>query len=429
MDRIIKLEQGSKIENKPHLKHNIEAKPELGIYIHIPFCIQKCLYCDFISFPNKLELQEKYVNKVMEEVEHEKELFKKYHVTTIYIGGGTPSAIESKYIKRVLEKIKENINIDEHVVEDVNGEEYESNTENEAEETDEFEKIEVTIEVNPGTVTRQKLLEYKQVGVNRLSIGLQSTKGQLLKEIGRIHTYEDFAHTYELATEIGFQNINIDLMIGLPNQTIQDIKDSLQKIIHIGTQKPQHISVYSLIVESGTPMEKLIEKGILELPTDEEERKQYQYVKNMLELEGYKHYEISNFALYGKESKHNTNCWKQKEYIGFGVAAHSYIERKRFSNTADLGEYLESDWKKIKTVHEVQTQEEQEKEYMLLGLRQLEGVEVLKFKAKFGKNPIFVFREEIEKLVNEGLLEVDLDVIRLTRKGLDLANLVWEEFV
>lgn len=387
---------------------------ELGIYIHIPFCMQKCLYCDFVSFPNKLELQEKYVNKLIEEIENEKELFKKYHVTTIYIGGGTPSAIESKYIRQILEKIKENINIGELGKED---------------ETDKFEKIEVTIEVNPGTVTRQKLLEYKQAGVNRLSIGLQSTNNELLKEIGRIHTYEDFVHTYELATEIGFSNINVDLMIGLPNQTIQDIKASLQKIIYNQLQKPQHISVYSLIVEPETPIEKLIEKGDLTLPTDEDERKQYQYVKNMLELEGYKHYEISNFALSGKQSKHNTNCWKQKEYIGFGVAAHSYVDRKRFSNTVNLCEYLENDWQKIKTVHEVQTQENQEKEYMLLGLRQLEGVEVSEFKAKFGKNPIFLFRKEIEKLVNEGLLEVDLDVIRLTRKGLDLANLVWEEFV
>lgn len=414
MERIIGLGQRGqeqKTEKKLEAEHNFRHKPELGIYVHIPFCRQKCLYCDFISFPNKLELQEKYVSKIIEEIEQEKELFKQYNVTTIYIGGGTPSAIESKYIRQILEKIQENINIDECEAKEKN------------------DKVEVTIEVNPGTITRQKLLEYKQSGVNRLSIGLQSTNNELLKEIGRIHTYEDFVYTYKLATEIGFQNINVDLMIGLPNQTICDIKDSLQKIINIQPHKPQHISVYSLIVEPETPMEKLIEKGTLELPTDEEERKQYQYVKNMLELEGYKHYEISNFALSGKQSKHNTNCWKQKEYIGFGVAAHSYIDRKRFSNTVNLCEYLESDWKKIKTVHEVQTHEEQEKEYMLLGLRQLEGVKVSEFKAKFGKNPIFEFREEIEKLVNEGLLEVDLDVIRLTRKGLDLANLVWEEFV
>lgn len=384
---------------------------ELGIYIHIPFCMQKCLYCDFVSFPNKLELQEKYVNKLIEEIEHEKELFKQYKVTTIYIGGGTPSTIESKYIRQILEKIKENINIM-----GINGE-------------NKGEKIEVTIEVNPGAVTRQKLLEYRQSGVNRLSIGLQSTNNELLKEIGRIHTYEDFVQTYELATEVGFENINVDLMIGLPNQTIQDIKDILKKIIHIEPQKPQHISVYSLIVEPETPIEKLIESGVMTLPTDEEERKQYQYVKNMLELEGYKHYEISNFALNGKESKHNTNCWKQKEYIGFGVAAHSYIDKKRFSNTENMEEYLKEDWRKIKTVHEVQIQEEQEKEYMLLGLRQLDGVKVSEFKAKFGKNPIFTFRKELEKLVSEGLLEINLDVIRLTRKGLDLANLVWEEFV
>ena len=331
MEEIVELvqEQGKKIENKLEKEHNFTGRPELGIYIHIPFCIQKCLYCDFISFPNKLELQEKYVDKLIEEIEQEKELFSKYNVTTIYIGGGTPSAIESKYIRKLLEKVKKNINS--------------KWTEDSKWAKDETEKIEVTIEVNPGTVTRQKLLEYKQAGVNRLSIGLQSTNNELLKEIGRIHTYEDFVHTYELAIEIGFQNINVDLMIGLPNQTIHDIKGSLQKIIHNQPQKPQHISVYSLIVEPETPMEKLIEKGNLTLPTDEEERKQYQYVKNMLELEGYKHYEISNFAINGKQSQHNTNCWKQKEYIGFGVAAHSYIDRKRFSNTENLEEYLKED--------------------------------------------------------------------------------------
>ncbi len=256
---------------------------------------------------------------------------------------------------------------------------------------------------------------------------MQSTNNKLLKSIGRIHTYEDFLQTYEYAIKTGFKNINVDLMIGLPNQTIEDIKHSINNITNIN--KPSHISVYSLIIEPNTPMEKLLEAGKIELPSEEEERNQYSYVKNMLEMKGYEHYEISNFALPKKRAIHNTNCWEQKEYIGFGVAAHSYINKKRFSNTENIEEYIQKDFKQLKTIHEVQSIEDEQKEYMLLGLRKIEGIDIQKFKEKFGKNPIFIFKKEIDKLVKEGLLEVDLNQIKLTRKGLDLANLVWEEFV
>lgn len=377
----------------------MDQRPELGIYIHIPFCIKKCIYCDFTSFPDKYDLQERYIQKILEEIENEKSIFENYNVTTIYIGGGTPSSIESKYIIQILDKIKKYVDI---------------------------KNVEITIELNPGTVTKQKMLDYKKADINRISIGLQSTQNHLLKTIGRIHTYEDFIKTYELAKQVGFENINVDLMIGLPNQTIQDIKSTLQEIMKL---KLQHISVYSLIIEPDTELEELIENGKLTIPSDEEERKQYQYVKNILELEGYIHYEISNFSLPGKQSKHNTNCWEQKEYIGFGLAAHSYIDKKRFSNTNDMDEYLNNDYIQIKILQENQTQEEQEKEYMLLGLRKLEGVQIQKFKQKFGKNPLYIFRNEIEELTDEGLLEVELDNIKLTRKGLDFANLVWEEFI
>ena len=365
----------------------MDQRPELGIYIHIPFCIKKCIYCDFTSFPDKYDLQERYIQKILEEIENEKSIFENYNVTTIYIGGGTPSSIESKYIIQILDKIKKYVDI---------------------------KNVEITIELNPGTVTKQKMLDYKKADINRISIGLQSTQNHLLKTIGRIHTYEDFIKTYELAKQVGFENINVDLMIGLPNQTIQDIKSTLQEIMKL---KLQHISVYSLIIEPDTELEELIENGKLTIPSDEEERKQYQYVKNILELEGYIHYEISNFSLPGKQSKHNTNCWEQKEYIGFGLAAHSYIDKKRFSNTNDMDEYLNNDYIQIKILQENQTQEEQEKEYMLLGLRKLEGVQIQKFKQKFGKNPLYIFRNEIEELTDEGLLEVELDNIKLTRKG------------
>lgn len=381
-------------------------KPELGIYIHIPFCIQKCIYCDFVSYPNKLNLQSDYIEKLIKEIDEEKELFDKYNVTTIYIGGGTPSAIESKNIVRILEKIKQVIKIED------------------------LRNIETTIEINPGTITKQKLLDYKQAGINRISIGLQSTNDKILKNIGRIHSYQDFLDSYQLIRSIGFNNVNVDLMIGLPNQTIKDIKESIEKIVNSKYGKPEHISTYSLIIEPNTQIEKLIDENKMKLPTDEEERKQYDYVKNMLELNEYEHYEISNFALKGKRSKHNTNCWEQKEYIGFGVAAHSYINKKRFSNTENLNTYLQKDYKEIKTIHEIQNIEEEQKEYMLLGLRKIDGIEISKFKEKFnGINPIFLFRNELEKLTKQKLIKIDLDNIKLTKKGLDLANIVWEEFI
>ncbi len=372
-------------------------KKELGVYIHIPFCAKKCIYCDFVSFENKLNLQSQYVEKLLEEINNEKELFKNYKITTIYIGGGTPSIINVDLIGKILSKI---------------------DRENDAE---------ITIELNPGTVTKQKLIKYKDFGINRLSIGLQSTKNEILKQIGRIHNYEKFLESYKYAKEVGYDNINVDLMIGIPNQSIQDIKDSINKIASL---KPSHISVYSLIIEPNTPIENMINKNLLELPSDEYERMQYAYVKNLLELRGYKHYEISNFAINGKYSKHNINCWEQKEYIGFGVSAHSYINKKRFSNTESLEQYLSEDYKKIKLLQEIQNIEDEQKEYMLLGLRKIDGIKISEFKEKFnGQNPIFLFKKELDKLVKQKLLKVDLDNIKLTRKGLDLANLVWEEFV
>ena len=372
-------------------------KKELGVYIHIPFCAKKCIYCDFISFENKLDLQGQYVEKLLEEINNEKDLFKDYKITTIYIGGGTPSIINEDLIGKILSMI------------------------------DRESDAEITIELNPGTVTKQKLINYKNFGINRLSIGLQSTKNEILKQIGRIHNYEKFLESYKYAEDVGYDNINVDLMIGIPNQSIQDIKDSINKIVNL---KPAHISVYSLIIEPNTPLENMVDKNILKLPSDEDERMQYSYVKNSLVLTGYIHYAISNFAIDGKYSKHNMNCWEQKEYIGFGVSAHSYINKKRFSNTESLNEYLSEDYKKIKILQEVQNIEDEQKEYMLLGLRKIDGIKISKFKEKFnGQNPIFLFKKELDKLVKQELLQVDLDNIKLTRKGLDLANLVWEEFV
>lgn len=378
---------------------------ELGIYIHIPFCVSKCYYCDFVSYTNKQEMVKEYVKCLKKEIDSYN--LDKYEVTTIYIGGGTPSFIESSYIKEIIDCLKDKLQ--------------NNNTK--------FNEIETTIEVNPGTVNLEKLKQYKEVGINRISIGLQSSNDKLLKEIGRIHKYEEFLKTYNMAREVGFKNINVDLMIGLPNQTIEDLKNTIENIINLN---PEHISVYSLILEENTKMEELVEKEKVKLPEEDIERQMYWYVKNKLELNKYFQYEISNFSKNEKESRHNLNCWEQKEYIGLGVAAHSYIERKRYSNTNNIEEYIQN----IKsnnipinrTIHEIQDIEIAKKEYMMLGLRKINGVSIKKFKEKYGENPIYIFRKELDKLVKENLIEIDLDNIKLTNKGLDFANLVFEEF-
>ena len=380
---------------------------ELGLYIHIPFCLKKCDYCDFISYCNKNNYIEKYIDSIKKEINKAiNAITDEYQVTTIYIGGGTPSSIDSKYIVDILNTVRtvENDNIS-------------------------MVPEEITIEINPGTITEQKLVDYKMAGINRISIGLQETDNNLLNQIGRIHTYEQFLETYRMARKIGFHNINVDLMIGLPNQSIENIKQSLNKVINLN---PEHISIYSLILEEGTKLYEKYQRKEIELPDEELERNMYWYVKDILENKGYIHYEISNFAKPSYESKHNLNCWNQEEYIGIGVSAHSYINGMRYSNKENLEEYIndiQSLKKESKIIHEVQTKEGMQKEYMLLGLRKIEGISIKKFKNKFAQNPIFIFENELHKLTEKNLIAIDGDSIRLTNKGLDLANIVWTEFL
>lgn len=365
---------------------------EVGLYIHIPFCKQKCYYCDFISYPNKDDYIEEYIDAIINEYRGYKA--EEYQIKTIYIGGGTPSYIDSKYIVKLLDEI------------------------------DLKNAKEITIEMNPGTVTKEKLLDYKKSGINRISIGLQATQDTILEKIGRIHTYNDFLNTYNMAREVGFSNINVDLILGLPGQLLDDIKESAEKIIDLG---PEHISIYSLILEEGTKLCNMVNAKECFLPEDEIERKMYWTVKTLLEEHGYKHYEISNFAKDGYCSMHNVDCWEQKEYIGLGAAAHSYLDKRRYSNKENIEDYIRN--YNDKKVHEIQDKMAQEKEYMILGLRTLEGINISRFKQKFIDNPIFLFRNELSKLIQLELIEIDLDNIKLTNKGLDLANLIWEEFI
>ena len=371
----------------------------LGFYIHIPFCKKKCKYCDFISFFSSDEMIKMYFEKLIEEIDNINVGDRK--LTTIYIGGGTPSFPDSKYIVKILSEIYKKFVIDE--------------------------KAEITIEINPGTVTKEKLFDYKKSGINRVSIGLQSAEDRLLKLIGRIHTYDEFLNTYKMCREVGFENINIDLMLALPDQTEKELINTLDSIINLN---PEHISLYSLILEDGTELQKMVEKNIVKLPEENIERDMYWKTKKILEKNGYNHYEISNFAKQNYESKHNLDCWNQEEYIGVGLAAHSYLENKRFSNTSDLKEYINcKEFNNIVQTHEKQTREEKAKEFMMLGMRKIEGVSISEFERKFRINPLFYFRFEINNLTQQGLIEVDLDKIELTKKGLDLANRVFEEFV
>lgn len=391
---------------------------KIGIYIHIPFCKQKCKYCDFVSF-NCIENQtDEYFKCLIQEIEDKaEELYIKndeegigkkinecIEIDTIYIGGGTPSIVSEKYLEKIISKIRKKFLVNANA--------------------------EITIEINPGTVDERKLKKYYEIGINRISIGLQSANDKLLNMLGRIHTYKEFERAYELARKVGFKNINVDLMIGLPNQTIEDIEDSLNKIIE---KSPEHISVYSLIVEENTKMFELIQDKVLELPDENLERETYWKVKNILEKNGYNHYEISNFSKMGCESKHNLNCWNQHNYLGFGVAAHSYFNDIRYSNIDSLKQYIEN-YEQGNIVyntvfHENQNKEQMMSEFMLLGLRKIDGVLISEFKNKFVDNPVYVFRKQLDKLVRDGLVEVDEDGIRLTCKGIDLANVVWMEFV
>ena len=375
---------------------------DIGIYVHIPFCKAKCNYCDFTSFCKKDGLIKDYIEAVKKEIQSRSNF--DYTVRTVYIGGGTPSYISPKYIKEILKEIEKNFNFDEN--------------------------SEVSMELNPGTTNKKNLNDYFQMGINRLSIGLQSANDDILKTIGRIHRFKDFESTLKHAREVGFKNINVDTMIGLPNQTIYDVEKTLIKLIDL---EIPHISVYSLIVEPNTKLEKMIEKKEVTLPDEEMERYMYWYAKRKLEENEYIHYEISNFAKIDRRCRHNVDCWNQNEYLGFGIASASYENKIRYVNTSNLEEYIKNinkgeNYKNVK-IEEKQTKKMMMNEYMLLGLRKINGVSLKNFELKFGRSILEVYGKQIGKLLEEDLIKIGNDTIRLSNKGLDLANIVWEEFV
>jgi len=370
----------------------------MSLYIHIPFCKQKCYYCDFPSYANIDYLKEDYVDALCKEIENKNIT---YNIKSIFVGGGTPSYLSSKQLEKLLITINK-LNLDEN--------------------------IEFTMEANPGTLDEEKLIVMKKCGINRISMGLQAVQNSLLKDIGRIHTFNVFEENFKLARKVGFNNINVDLMFGLPSQTVEDWKDSLEKIASL---EPEHISAYSLIVEEGTAFYKLYEKNKLILPSEEMERDMYKITKEILNFYGYKQYEISNYAKDGFECYHNKVYWRSKEYIGLGSSSASFIDGKRIKNIENVKKYIEKVNAEEAVTEEIyyNSKEDNIEEFMFMGLRLIEGINMEEFKRRFNINIMDIYKKIIEKNIEKDLLEIKGGYLRLTEKGIELSNYVMSDFI
>lgn len=386
---------------------------KLEIYIHIPFCVKKCDYCDFLSAPANAQTIERYVKALKNEIEINSEKMKGYLVDTIFIGGGTPSILEESQIKDIMKALSENAKISD--------------------------EAEITIECNPGTVTREKLLCYKKAGINRISLGLQSADDEELKAIGRIHSYEQFLESFNLARNCGFDNINVDLMSAIPRQTQKSYKETLKKVVSLN---PEHISAYSLIVEEGTRMEKRVREAKAQgkeiLPTEDEERKMYYLTKEFLENVGYQRYEISNYSKRGKECRHNVGYWKRVEYLGFGIGAASLYKDERYKNSSDINKYMDifkekkaSDeiYQSVREENTCLNEKDKMEEFMFLGLRMTEGIDTRDFNEQFTVSYDSIYEERTKKMLGQNLLKQEGTQISLTEKGMDLSNYVMSEFM
>jgi len=370
----------------------------LEIYIHIPFCVSKCKYCDFKSAPSCPKERSDYVESLCDKIRSYGEFAKAYRVVSIFVGGGTPSILEVWQMKEIFRAIKETFQLTIGEESDV---------------------VEITLEMNPGTVTAEKLTSYRECGVNRLSIGLQSVNNHELKALGRIHTYEEFLETYYLAREAGFENINIDLISAIPYQTVESWKETLKRVVAL---EPEHISAYSLIIEEGTPFYERYGEGNHEdeLPSEEDERQMYHDTKELLAAHGYERYEISNYAKPGYECRHNLGYWERCEYLGIGVGAASLIRNERWSQGDSLDEEPE--------VEEL-TRENEMEEFMFLGLRKMQGVSVQKFYELFSVSMEKVYGDVIASMKVKGLLEETGGYVKLTEAGIDVSNYVLSEFI
>ena len=453
----------------------MKTKNELGIYIHIPFCVHKCIYCDFLSSPADVHTRKQYVRALINEIyltregkcankliknvlqgdntsyedmeeqavngltsdyalydtvcmaDYEKTIMQEdisgcvddiksenWHiVTSIFIGGGTPSAIDAEDISDILDAVRNNYNVSD--------------------------KAEITIECNPGTMDKKKAAIYRKAGINRISFGLQSTDNNELRMLGRIHTYEQFMESYKIAREAGFDNINIDLMSALPGQTMESFKAVLEKALSLGAE---HISVYSLIVEEGTRLSDNID-SFPPIPSDDEDRQMYYMTKEMLSSYGYEQYEISNYAQKGYECKHNLKYWERCDYLGFGIGAASLYSGRRYTNISDIGRYMDvlaeitnaldksyvNELLQIRTDMEELSKEDEMSEYMFLGLRKTKGIDITDFKEEFGTDIKDIFGEAIEDNIARGLLIHDGNCLYLSKRGIDISNTVMSDFI
>ena len=383
------------------------ADKSLELSVHIPLCVRNCEYCDFLSAPAGAATQQEYVRNLLLEIEQKGVRCTDYEVTTIFFGGGTPSILKAGWIADILNAIHRNFKV--------------------------RKDAEIAIECNPGTLTFEKLSIYKSAGINRISVGLQSASDAELRELGRIHTYEDFLKSYDLIRKKGFSNVNIDLMAALPGQTLKSYEQTLRRVLAL---KPEHISAYSLIIEEGTPFyekyeadELLREKGEKPqmLPSEETERLMYERTKELLLAHGYERYEISNYARRGYACRHNIGYWRRENYLGFGLGSASLLENERFHNTTDLTDYLGGDY--LAYEQEKLDKKSQMEEFMFLGLRMTDGISTECFRQTFGLTVELVYGPVLEQQIADQLLRKEDGRIFLTERGLDVSNYVMAQFL
>lgn len=396
----------------------MQNKEELSLYIHIPFCVRKCGYCDFLSAPADEKARDRYVQALLMEIERYRGTeTADRKIKTLYIGGGTPSTLSVKQLECIMQKIKCTFNF--------------------------HGDMETSMEMNPGTASKEKCRALYQMGINRLSIGLQSTNDMELKTLGRIHSYEDFLNTYTWCREAGFQNINVDLMAALPYQTVESYTTGLRKIIRLA---PEHISAYSLILEEGTPFYQKYNSGCYPLPDEEQERLMYRETEQILAQAGYERYEISNYAKKGYACRHNLVYWQGGDYLGLGLGSSSYMDGVRFHNTTDLNTYV-NQGAYVEDREELSVQAKME-EFMFLGLRVMAGVSGTEFEKRFGKTMEDVYGDVLRKHEEEGLLQIErkedrkeaaaaepakgktnIEKVMLTTNGVDVSNYVFADFL
>ena len=383
----------------------------MELYVHIPFCVKKCDYCDFLSFPRGKDAQDAYMQALLAEIRGVALLLgEENKVTSVFIGGGTPSLLDAVWIASLMEEIDRKFSL--------------------------AEDAEITMEANPGTLDAEKLHIYRESGLNRLSLGLQSTDSKELKALGRIHSFEDFLHSYDLVRKAGFSDVNVDLMTAIPGQNLASLERSLKRVKELA---PEHISAYSLIVEPGTPFA----DRNLDLPSEEEERRMYEYTGEYLEEAGYHRYEISNYAREGYECRHNIGYWQRIPYLGFGLGAASLWKERRFSNTDCMEEYLNlagsmaqdnpeeccSQIKKIRKNIEILDRKACMEEFIFLGLRMIQGISSQDFFHNFGKSLEEVYGNVIQRYVDSGHVSYQNGWLALTKEGISVSNIIMADFL